>query len=160
MHSEDYMKKKYLIILSAVIVIVLFAVYSNNNEEYINKDVLKQYKNDELFLRFMTDFPDVTPIVCGKCDVTNDKIEDLVVIYRRNDNNFMRVLIDGENIIYTDEVSAPIENQTIEFKNIDHNNEMEIIISGYKRGNFGYAIYRIIDNQVVNLFGEGMENCC
>ena len=29
-----------------------------------------------------------------------------------------------------------------------------------KDGEVGYAIYRIIDGELINLFGEDMEDCC
>jgi len=38
---------------------------------------------------------------------------------------------------------------------------MEVIVSGSKDGNFGYAIFRLIDDTIFkDLFGEGMEDCC
>ena len=43
---------------------------------------------------------------------------------------------------------------------IDKEGEIEIIITGEKKGAVGYAIYRMIDGQPVDLFGEGMEDCC
>ena len=42
----------------------------------------------------------------------------------------------------------------------DKEGEIEIIITGEKKGAVGYAIYRMIDGQPVDLFGEGMEDCC
>ena len=37
---------------------------------------------------------------------------------------------------------------------------MEFIVSGEKNGAAGYAIYRMIDGAPVDLFGDGMEDCC
>lgn len=48
----------------------------------------------------------------------------------------------------------------IQFKNIDEEAEMEFIVSGEKDGAAGYAIYRMIDGQPMDLFGDGMEDCC
>lgn len=37
---------------------------------------------------------------------------------------------------------------------------MEFLITGDKNGEVGYAVFRIIDGQITDLFGEGMEDCC
>lgn len=34
------------------------------------------------------------------------------------------------------------------------------MLTGEKDGEIGYAIYRMIDGALINLFGEGMEDCC
>ena len=137
--------------------VILFAYSKNKTEQQI---ILSEYLNDELYLKFITDFPSVKPIVCEKADVTNDSVEDLIIIYKDAEKIFMRVLINGESIVYTDEVPAPAENQSIELRNIDDKDELEFIIRGSKRGNVGYAIYRIIDNQDIDLLGDGMDECC
>ena len=67
---------------------------------------------------------------------------------------------DSTNYDFSDPIAAPVENQKIQFKNIDKEGEIEIIITGEKKGAVGYAIYRMIDGQPVDLFGEGMEDCC
>ena len=70
------------------------------------------------------------------------------------------VLACEEDVTYTEPIPAPIENQGIQFKNIDEEAEMEFIVSGEKDGAAGYAIYRMIDGQPMDLFGNGMEDCC
>jgi hypothetical protein len=67
---------------------------------------------------------------------------------------------ENEKHQFTDPIPAPAENQKIQFKDIDEKDELEFIVSGSKNGSVGYAIYRIIDGQIINLFGEGMEDCC
>ncbi len=37
---------------------------------------------------------------------------------------------------------------------------MEVIVSGSKNGNVGYAIYRLEGNEMIDLFGQDMESCC
>lgn len=142
------------------VLIASLSVLTACQEQAVKTDeaALSQLRDDELFKIFTDSFADAVPVTCKKGDVTDDGIDDLIMIYREGDNTRMRVLINGET--FTDEVPAPIENQTIEFKDIDHKDEVEFIISGSKRGNYGYAIYRIIDNQAVDLFGDGMESCC
>ncbi len=56
----------------------------------------------------------------------------------------MVVVVSDKNSHYiTKPIPAPIENQTITFKNIDDKAPIEVIVSGSKNGNVGYAIYRV-----------------
>ena len=63
-------------------------------------------------------------------------------------------------IVYSEPIPGPIENQQIQFKDIDKEGPIEFIVSGEKNGAVGYAIYRMIDGQPIDLFGEGMADCC
>ena len=60
----------------------------------------------------------------------------------------------------TNEVPAPVSDQTIELKDIDEEPPMEFIVQGRKGAKVGFAIFRIEDGELVDLFGEGMEDCC
>lgn len=73
----------------------------------------------------------------------------------------MRVILstDGTYTI-TNDVPAPVSNQTITFKNIDDKPPMEFIVQGMKGANMGYAVYRIENSKLVDLFSEGMAGCC
>ena len=119
-------------------------------------------KDNEALLAFKKEFPDREIYLACQEDVTDDGISDLLVIYK--EGSLVRFVTamgqDGGGYVYTDPIPAPIENQGIQFKNIDHEGEMEFIISGEKNGQAGYAIYRIIDGQPKDLFGDGMDNCC
>ena len=75
--------------------------------------------------------------------------------------NMMRVILDlDEGFLATNEVPAPIEDQIIQFKDIDKKPPMEFIVQGSKGNKTGFAVFRIENNQLVDLFGEGMEDCC
>ena len=119
-------------------------------------------KDNEALLAFKKEFPDREIYLACQEDVTDDGISDLLVIYK--EGSLVRFVTamgqDGGGYVYTDPIPAPIENQGIQFKNIDHEGEMEFIISGEKNGQAGYAIYRIIDGQPKDLFGDGMDNFC
>lgn len=99
-------------------------------------------------------------ILTKEGDITNDGIEDLIVIYDISKSEKGMVVVMGGTNTLTNSVKAPIERQNIRFKNIDEKDEMEFIVSGYKGSNLGYAIYRIENNRVIDLFGEGMDQCC
>lgn len=117
--------------------------------------------DDSALLRFQEQFPERrVALACGE-DVTNDGHRDLLVIYTEGDlTRFVTAIADGDGYLFTDPIPAPVENQGIQFKNIDKKDEMEFIISGEKKGAAGYAIYRIIDGQPKDLFGDGMNDCC
>jgi len=55
---------------------------------------------------------------------------------------------------------APIENCRLEWRNIDDKDLIELMIYGSKGVNVGYAIYRWEKGNFVNLFRDGMEDCC
>ena len=73
----------------------------------------------------------------------------------------MVVVLDKENKYeLSNTISAPASNPKIEFKDIDEKTPMEFIVSGSKGSSFGYAIYRLDNMKIVDLFGQGMEECC
>lgn len=95
-------------------------------------------------------------------DLTDDGKEDLLVIWRDTieDFNYMAVVTEeNRRLGLTEKEKAPYENLSIEFKNIDKEGVMEFIVSGSRLGNYGYGIYRVEDGAVVNIFGEGLEDC-
>lgn len=98
-------------------------------------------------------------------DLTDDGLKELVVIYHNPEEgviNWMVALINRGDGGYdlTEPTRAPIENQAIRFFNMDKEGELEFVLTGEKDGEVGYAIYRIIDGALINLFGEDMEDCC
>jgi len=120
-------------------------------------------EDNKILLAFLEFVPDADVQIACEEDVTNDGLKDLVVIYKKGDLTRTVVVIDsgdGENYEFTEPIPGPIENQKIQFKNIDKEDEIEFIIMGEKNGAVGYAIYRMIDGVPTDLFGEGMEDCC
>ncbi len=96
-------------------------------------------------------------------DVTADGTDDLVVIYQKaddEDRRWMRVVVGGDEPTATDEVPAPVENQRIDFRDIDEQAPIEFVIRGSKAGNVGFAIFRVTDGKLENVFGEDMDRCC
>ncbi len=129
-----------------------------------NIEYAEMVGEDNVILRaFKEQYPDAEVLLACEEDVTDDGLKDLVVICRLDELTRTIVVTDGgdgETYRFSEPIPGPIENQKIQFKNIDKEGEIEIIITGEKKGAVGYAIYRMIDGEPVDLFGEGMEDCC
>lgn len=115
-----------------------------------------------LLLEFQRRHSDRTVVLACAEDITNDGIEDIVVISQKGDDMSTIVLYTkgSEELHETPSIPGPKENQHIRFFNMDKVGEIETLITGEKNGQVGYAIYRIMDGEMINLFGEGMEDCC
>lgn len=154
-------KKTKSVLIGLVIFILGFFLYSYQN---INAKVpLGVEKDNELLLYFIEHKTEYDVITCGYEDLNDDGRKDLLVIYKvgLRENGMLIVLDTVDGYKFTDSVRAPIDNQKIEFKDIDKTGPIEFIISGSKDGNFGYSIFRLIDDvEIRDLFGEGMEDCC
>ncbi|WMM24417.1 Cys-Cys-COOH (seleno)protein SaoC [Tissierella sp. MB52-C2] len=156
------MKKSTKIILIGLILFILgfYAYYLENGNTL---QALGVEPDNELLLYFNETHPENKVILCGYEDLNDDGRKDLLVIYNESHKkNAMVVVIDtGNGFKLSEHVKAPIDNQVIEFKDIDKTGPIEFIISGSKDGNFGYSIFRLIDDiEIRDLFGEGMEDCC
>jgi hypothetical protein len=120
-------------------------------------------ENDKLRKLFQERHPEYEIILACTEDITNDGVRDLVVIFRHADGI-------GEITLYTEGgipeyketslIKAPKENQKIRFFNMDKLGAIEVLITGEKHGQVGYAVYRVMDGEMVDLYGEGMEDCC
>lgn len=126
--------------------------------------------------------PEATVICWGQGDLNADGQSETVLIYAvpageygneepRNKEvkpdsgvdakRWMTVIMaQGGGYIYTDPERAPVSNQKIEFRDIDEKAPTELIISGSKGTDVGYAVYRLTGDDLKNLFGEGMDKCC
>ena len=117
---------------------------------------------DSLMRRFSTEHPGLAVIKYARADLDSDGREDVIVIYRvAADKNMMCVLCQqGEAVIETNSVPAPMADQTIQFRNIDEKPPLEFIVQGRKGAKVGYAIYRVEQGILTDLFGQGMQDCC
>ncbi|MDD4766067.1 MAG: Cys-Cys-COOH (seleno)protein SaoC [Desulfotomaculaceae bacterium] len=111
---------------------------------------------------FISTHPDNEVIKSAGADLDGDNIEDLVLIYKESeDKNKMLVVLDKQGEYQcTNETPAPVSNQVITFKDIDDKPPLEFIVQGMKGANIGYGIYRVEGANLVDLFGEGMKDCC
>lgn len=139
--------------------LVTFGCDRTAKEEHFN---LNPIKKNRLYHYFVTQKPGKEVIKYAFGDLNNDGGEDLIIIYKvgKGKNMMCVILALGEKYVSTNEVPAPVSNQVIQFKNIDDKPPMEFIVQGMKGAKVGYAIFRIENGQLVDLFGEGMEDCC
>lgn len=102
------------------------------------------------------------PLLTGVNDINDDGREDLIVIYQdtAETNKMIAIWEEKGEVIFSEPTPAPVENYRIEWRDIDNKAPVELIVSGSKGVNIGYAIYRWENGDFVNIFGEGMENCC
>lgn len=167
------MRKIRPILVKILIVVVLVIALAFLREYLLEKDKEAQGNsgidyavmvadNDPLLLEFHSRYPERDVILACSEDITNDGIKDLVVISQLDDEITTVALYtdDAGDLAETAAIPAPKENQHIRFFNMDKAGPIETLITGEKNGQIGYAIYRIMDGQLVNLFGEGMEDCC
>lgn len=159
-----------VLILCLLVVGFILSNYLNEQQKlreaqsFRNANYAPQVPEDnELLIKFRADFPECSEVLraCEE-DVTDDGRKDLVIVYRTQDK-LTRMLVcqnNADGIRYSEPVPGPVENQQIQFKNIDKTGPIEFIVSGEKKGAVGYAIYRMIDGEPVDLFGEGMADCC
>lgn len=115
-----------------------------------------------LLVEFGRRHPERTVLLACSEDITNDGEKDLVVISSFEDGIATMALgDDGQGSVWeTEPIPAPRENQHIRFMNIDNVGAIETLITGEKNGQVGYAIYRIMNGRLVDLYGDGMEDCC
>lgn len=118
--------------------------------------------NHVLYQHFSATYEDKTPFLTGVNDINNDGREDLIVIYQdtADTNKMVAIWEEAGKVIISQPTPAPVENYLIEWRDIDKKAPVELVVSGSKGVNVGYAIYRWENGDFVNLFGEGMDDCC
>lgn len=118
--------------------------------------------DDPLVLDFQSRYPQRTVLLACTADISDDGRTDLVAISQQGDDISAIALVAEEDGTYTatPPIPAPREEQKIRFFNMDKGPQLEVLITGAKNGQVGYAIYRLTDGTLKDLFGEGMENCC
>ena len=152
---------KFLIIACIIFGLGLYSFSIKRNTAATN--YLGVESDNELLLYFQESHPNNDVILCGYEDLNDDGRKDLLVIYVEGyrKNAMLAVLDTEDGFKLTDHTHAPVQNQKIEYKNIDKTGPMEFIVSGSKDGTYGYAIFRLIDDiEIRDLFGEGMDDCC
>lgn len=131
----------------------------NSDERDFSPEILR---DNTLMQAFVAAHPGLEVLKYAQADLSGDGRYDLIVIYRENkDRNRMCVIrAEDEHSIESNSVPAPVSDQTIRFKDIDNKAPLEFIAQGRKGAVVGYAIFRLEDGVLTDLFGEGFENCC
>lgn len=165
-------KQLLKIFMFIIVFIVAILLLSFVREELRKRAMVYLGKNDvfaknvpddnQLKIVFKAKFPDRNIILACEEDITGDSIKDLIVISSVDELIETIAIVDRGNndYIFTEPIAAPRENQMIKFFNMDKDNIIEVLITGEKKGQVGYAIYRYEDGRLRDIFGEGMEDCC
>lgn len=169
-------KKTVRFLLSAALALVLIAglaflrdyLEEKDQEVDLASSTGRQYapfveEDDPLYLRYVAEHPDKEILLACVGDLTDDGVDELVVIYRADASGACETVVlvnEGDSYYETEPTPAPQEHQKMRFFNMDKEGALELLITGDKDGEVGYAIYSIIDQKLINLFGEGMEDCC
>ena len=138
------------------IFIIGFIFYTYSSQEEFQKGIDQKNPLLKIFQREYSN----KLILTQEGDITDDGIDDLIIIYEVSKSEKRMIVVLGGSGRLTNSVKAPVERQSIQLKNIDEKAQMEFIVSGYKGSNLGYAIYRVENNRIIDLFGEGMDQCC
>lgn len=152
-------RRALVMLLGAAIMVVSC---SDQRGSETSKQTVDREVGGVLLQYFEQNYPGLEVIKIARNDLNGDGRDDLIVMYRASDDrNGMRVILAlEEGFLATNEVPAPIEDQIVQFKDIDKKPPMEFIVQGSKGNKTGFAVFRIENNQLVDLFGEGMEDCC
>ena len=139
------------VILAVVVVVIAFAARSMLENKHEESKIDKQTagktmretsyaktvpEDDPILNVFKNAYPTAEVLLACREDVTDDGLDDLVVICKMEEGNRTIVVTDkgdSTNYDFSDPIPAPVENQKIQFKNIDKEGEIEIIITGEKR---------------------------
>ncbi|KNF08386.1 hypothetical protein CLPU_7c00140 [Gottschalkia purinilytica] len=145
-----------------ILIISLFLIGCSNISANEKKKDVGVKENNKALNYFRKHFPEKEIIKCSEKDINGDKINDLVVIFKDGKKENSMVVVFSENKSYevTNKVHAPISNQNIQFKDIDNKIPIEIIVSGSKNNKIGYAVFRLEDGKIIDIFGDGMDDCC
>ncbi|MEN6326708.1 MAG: Cys-Cys-COOH (seleno)protein SaoC [Syntrophomonas sp.] len=152
------------IITSCLLLFISLLAGCGGNSTYERPVAPEQGKYySEALKHWQQQYPGFKPVKWAEGDLNQDGRQDTVIIYQlKKDKCGMRVIFDlGEKgFKITDQTQAPVSNQQIQFKDIDDKPPIELIVSGMKDSNIGYAIYKWQDGQLINLFAENMDKCC
>lgn len=119
---------------------------------------------EAMLAEYLTPTPDVRVVAAVEADVNADALPDVVLIHSsREERGKMTLLVllrrpDGWQA--SNALPAPVENQQITLRDIDDKPPLEFVVMGSKGIRSGFAIYRVVEGQLVDLFGDGMDDCC
>jgi uncharacterized membrane protein YraQ (UPF0718 family) len=94
--------------------------------------------------------------------LNGDGEEDAVIIYKAGPDKYQMVAVLNlpAGFQVTEPVPAPVSDQKLSIRDAGDKPPNEIIVSGQKNGVYGYAIYTLDKNQLLNIYSTGMDQCC
>ena len=138
---ESKKNKSIILIKVSIIILALLLGYFGyrNNIKYKKVDFGVE-KDHYLLQAFYDKFPGKEVVKCKLGDVSGNGKDDLIIIFRKTKElNHLVVAINSGKDFY----SPP----------------NEFVVSGSKRGQYGYGVFRIEGKHLHNLFSEGMGIC-
>lgn len=156
--------KKLIIKLFLVIFIILGGfLLSKNNEKIMKKKSINKIENDinkDFILLFNNTF-NSSIILSKEMDVDKDGTIESFIIYKNNEKTWLTVgyKLNGQ-IMFSSPIPAPMEGQEIIFNDYDKDGIVEFIVSGYKEDKLGYGVYKFLNFKIIDIFTEGMKECC
>ncbi len=161
------MKDISLLLLKSSVLLALILPYGCSEKESSTpgdqKDFNRSFLAENRMMQcFVGNHPGKTILKYAQADLDNDGREDLIVIFSVEKGKNMMSVIHYQvvDLVETNTVPAPVSDQMIQFRNIDKKPPLEFILQGRKGARVGYAIFRIEDGKLADLFGEEMEDCC
>ncbi|MGB3226282.1 MAG: Cys-Cys-COOH (seleno)protein SaoC [Desulforhopalus sp.] len=161
------MSENSLSLLQILTVLLLLSFCGCSEQDPDGNGDQKNFSTSSLYdnkmLQYFADnHPGQTILKYAQADLDDDGREDLIVIYNveKSKNQMCVIHYNGEDLTATNSVPAPVSDQLITFRDIDEKPPLEFIVQGRKGAKVGYAIFRIEEGILADLFGEGMEDCC
>lgn len=156
--------KKLITKFSIVLFIILAGfIFSKNNNKLMEKERTNKIENNinkDVILLFNTTF-NSSIILAKEMDVNKDGNTESFIIYKNNNKTWLTVgyRLEGQ-IMFSQPIPAPMEGQEIIFNDYDKDGIIEFIVSGYKEDKLGYGVYKFLNFKVIDIFSEGMKECC
>lgn len=121
-----------------------------------------QLQEHPLLVKFKEQFGEVSLVTGIAGDCNGDDIEDLTVVFQHTDedNDLVTIYSADGGYKLTDPIAAPLEDCLLQWNDIDERPPVELMVSGRKGVQIGYAVYRFEGGVWTSLFGDGMGNCC
>ena len=107
-------------------------------------------------------FPADKYILSVSGDVNADNRPDTLIIYQVPDGycQLLAVLDLSSGYSVSGTIPAPMEKQKVSFLDFDSKPPTEILVSGENGSAVGLGIFRLENNEFVNVFGEDYNACC
>ena len=154
------MEKKIKFLIVVVSLIGGFFFSKKNSEKLKFQEKIEITKNIEMISEFRKNLSGKV-ILAKEMDVDMDGNLESFIIYRENGKVWLTIGYNlGQKTVFTEAVPAPVEGQELSFNDFDGDGEIEFIVSGYKEEKVGYGVFKFSNCKIIDIFAEGMKECC